>query len=132
MSEKIDRIIEDLKTLELLEASKLVAKIEEIFGVDSNVTSGVMIGAGAIASPAADVAPAEEEKTEFDVILEKIPMDKKIAVLKVVRSLTGLGLKEAKALVDTVPQALKESVNKDEAEKMKKELEEAGAQVVLK
>jgi large subunit ribosomal protein L7/L12 len=132
MSEKIDRIIKELETLELLEASRLVAKIEEVFGVDSNVSAGVMMAVPGAAAAVTENAEAVEEKTEFDVILEKIAADKKIAVLKVVRSLTGLGLKEAKALVDTVPQTLRESVNKEEAEKMKKELEEVGAEVVLK
>jgi large subunit ribosomal protein L7/L12 len=129
MSEKIERIIKELETLEFLEASKLVARIEEVFGVDSTINNNVVMNTP-IAAP--ESMAAEEEKTEFDVIIEKISADKKIAVLKVVRNLTGLGLKEAKALVDTVPQSLRQGVNKEEAEKMKKELEEAGAEIVLK
>jgi large subunit ribosomal protein L7/L12 len=130
MSNKINSIIEELKTLTLLEASELVSKIEETFGVDSSVSAGVMMGMPATAS--AGESPAEEEKTSFDLILDKIPLDKKIAVLKVVRSITGLGLKEAKELVDTVPQTLKQGVSKDEADKIQKELAEVGATVILK
>jgi len=130
MSNKIDSIIEELKTLTLLEASELVSKIEETFKVDASASTGVMMGMPAAA--ASGDSPAEEEKSSFDVVLDKIPLDKKIAVLKVVRSITGLGLKEAKALVDSVPQTLKEAVSKDEAEKIQKELTEVGAEVVLK
>lgn len=130
MSEKIEKIIKELETLEFLEASKLVTRIEEVFGVDSNISGNVVVSAPT--AIATEIVPVEEEKTEFDVILEKLPADKKIAILKVVRSLTGLGLKEAKTLVDTVPQTIRQGVNKDEAEKMKKELEENGAQIILK
>jgi large subunit ribosomal protein L7/L12 len=127
MSERIDQIVEELKTLTLLEASELVSKIEETFGVDASASVG---GAVIMAAPA--VAEIVEEKTEFDVILEAVPADKKIAVLKVVRSLTGLGLKEAKELVESAPKPIQEAVAKDAAENAKKQLEEAGATVGLK
>jgi large subunit ribosomal protein L7/L12 len=127
MSERIDQIVEELKTLTLLEASELVSKIEETFGVDASASVG---GAVIMAAPAA--AEIVEEKTEFDVILEAVPADKKIAVLKVVRSLTGLGLKEAKELVESAPKPIQEAVAKDAAENAKKQLEEAGATVGLK
>src|SRR6478735_4263710 len=129
MSEKIDKIIEELKSLTLLEASQLVKEIEETFGVDASTGGGGMMMVGA--APGAGEAAAEEN-TDFDVILEDVPADKKIAILKVVRSVTGLGLKEAKDLVESAPKTLKESLPKAEAEDIKKQLEEAGAKVVLK
>lgn len=129
MSEKIEKIIEDLKTLTLLEASELVKQIEETFGVDASTGGGGMMMMGAM--PGAGEA-AVEEKTEFDVILEDVPADKKIAILKVVRTVTGLGLKEAKDLVESAPKTLKEASPKAAAEDIKKQLEEAGAKVVLK
>jgi large subunit ribosomal protein L7/L12 len=128
-SEKIIKILRELETLELIEASKLILKIEEIFGVDSNINNIQSIPTPLV--PVIEKIEIEQEKTEFDVILTKIPTDKKIAVLKIIRSLTGLGLKEAKELVDTVPKVVKGSVNKDEAEKIKKELSEVGAEVIL-
>lgn len=133
MSEKIDLIIEDLKKLTLLEASDLVKKIEEVFQVDASVSGGVVMAApGMIDDNHNNAKNEEDEKSEFDIILDKVPSDKKIAILKVVRGLTGLGLKEAKQLVDTPPQTLKESVAKEEAEKIKKDLEDIGAAIVLK
>mgnify|MGYP003422770412 CR=1 FL=1 len=126
MSEKIDQIVEELKTLTLLEASELVTKIEETFGVDASAASGGVVMA-ATAAPAEEV----EEKTEFDVIWLTAG-EKKINVIKVVRAHTGLGLKEAKDLVDGAPKPVKEGISKDEAEKLKKEFEEAGATVDLK
>lgn len=127
MSEKINQIIEDLKTLTLLEASELVTAIEETFGVDASAAVGgpVMM---ATAGPIEEV----EEKTEFDVSLEEVPADKKIAVLKVVRGITGLGLKEAKELVESTPKAIREGVTKEIAEDVKKQIEEAGGKVVIK
>jgi len=124
MSEKIAEIVEKIKSLSLLEASELKKALEEEFGVTA---SAPMMMAGA---PAA-AAVQEEEKTEFDVILVSVG-DKKINVIKVVRAHTGLGLKEAKDLVDTAPKPVKEGISKDEAEKLKKEFEEAGATVELK
>lgn len=128
MSEKINQIIEELKTLTLLEASELVAQIEETFGVDASAAAGgtmVMAAAG---------APAEEaeEKTEFDVMLDEVPADKKIAVLKVVRGITGLGLKEAKELVESAPKLVQEGVAKEAAEDAKKQIENVGGKVSLK
>ena len=127
MSSKIDQIVEELKTLTLLEASELVSKIEETFGVDASAAVG---GGVVMAAPVA--AEEVEEKTEFTVMLDEVPADKKIAVLKVVRGLTGLGLKEAKELVEAAPKAVQEGVAKDGAEDAKKQLEEAGAKVSLK
>lgn len=127
MSEKINQIIEELKTLTLLEASELVAQIEETFGVDASAAAGgpvVMAAAG----PAEDV----EEKTEFDISLDEVPADKKIAVLKVVRGITGLGLKEAKELVESAPKVIQEAIAKDAAEDAKKQIEDAGGKVSLK
>lgn len=135
MSDKTDQILEELKTLSLLEASELVKQIEEAFGVDASASGGgMMMMPGMMpGAPAAGAeAEAEEEKTEFDVVLEEVPADKKIAVLKVVRGLTGLGLKEAKEIVEAAPKAIKEGVTKDDAEDAKKQLEEAGAKVALK
>ena len=127
MSERIDNIVEELKTLTLLEASELVSKIEETFGVDASASAGpAMVMAG----PAA--AEEVEEKTEYDLMLDEVPADKKIAVLKVVRGITGLGLKEAKDIVEAAPKTLQEGVSKDAAETAKKQLEEAGAKVELK
>lgn len=128
MSEKINQIVEDLKTLTLLEASELVTKIEETFGVDASASFG-----GAMVMAAAPAAAEEvEEQTEFDVILTEVPADKKIPILKVVRGITGLGLKEAKELVDSPPKPIQRSIAKDAAENVKKQIEEAGGKVELK
>ena len=127
MSEKITQIVEELKTLTLLEASELVTAIEETFGVDASASVG-----GNVVMAAAPIAAEEvEEKTEFNVTLEEVPADKKIAVLKVVRSLTGLGLKEAKELVESTPKVIQESLGKEAAEDAKKQIEEAGGKVSL-
>lgn len=130
MSAATDEILEKLKTLTLLEAADLVKQIEETFGVSAAAPVGGMM----MMAPGAGAAPAEEveEKTEFDVILDEVPADKKIAVLKVVRALTGLGLKEAKDLVEAAPKAVKEAIAKEAAEDAKKQLEEAGAKVSVK
>jgi large subunit ribosomal protein L7/L12 len=127
MSAATDEILEKLKSLTLLEASELVNQIEETFGVSAAATAAPVMMAGPVTA-----APEEEEKTEFDVILEEVPADKKIAILKVVRSLTGLGLKEAKELVESTPKPIKEGVAKEDAEDTKKKLEEAGAKVSVK
>jgi large subunit ribosomal protein L7/L12 len=134
MSEKTDQILEELKSLSLLEASELVKQIEEAFGVDASASGGgMMMMPGMMpGAPAGADAEPEEEKTEFDVVLEEVPADKKIAILKVVRGLTGLGLKEAKEIVESAPKAIKEGVSKDDAEDAKKQLEDAGAKVALK
>jgi large subunit ribosomal protein L7/L12 len=127
MSEKITQIVEELKTLTLLEASQLVSAIEETFGVDASAASGggMMM---AVAGPVEEV----EEKTEFDVSLDEVPADKKIAILKVVRAITGLGLKEAKELVESAPKVIQGAIPKEAAEAAKKQIEEAGGKVSLK
>lgn len=134
MSTKTDEILEQLKSLTLLEASELVKQIEEAFGVDASapVGGGMMMMAGPGGAATAAAPEPVEEQTEFDVMLEDVPADKKIAILKVVRTLTGLGLKEAKDLVEAAPKAVKEAVAKDAAEDAKKQLEEAGAKVSVK
>ncbi|GAB4380250.1 MAG: 50S ribosomal protein L7/L12 [Elainellaceae cyanobacterium] len=134
MSAKTDEILEQLKSLTLLEAADLVKQIEEAFGVDASAPSGGMMMMPAMAGGGGAAAPAEEveEKTEFDVILEEVPADKKIAVLKAVRELTGLGLKEAKELVESTPKPVKEAIAKEAAEDAKKALEEAGGKVSVK
>jgi len=127
MSEKIDQIVEELKTLTLLEASELVSKIEETFGVDASAAAG---GPMLMAGPAG-AAEEVEEKTEFNLMLDEVPADKKIAVLKVVRSLTGLGLKEAKEMVESAPKQIQEAMAKDAAEEAKKSIEAAGGKASL-
>jgi len=130
MSVATDQILEQLKSLSLLEAAELVKQIEEAFGVSAAAPVGGMM---MMASPgAAAAAEPVEEKTEFDVILESVPADKKIAVLKIVRELTGLGLKEAKDLVEAAPKAVKEAIAKEAAEDAKKRIEEAGGKVTVK
>ncbi|MBO4930413.1 MAG: 50S ribosomal protein L7/L12 [Clostridia bacterium] len=124
-TEKVMNLVEEVKGLTVLELSELVKTLEEVFGV-SAAAPVAMMGAGAAAA-----APAEEEKTEFTPTLTEIGANK-IGVIKVVRELTGLGLKEAKELVDNVPKAVKENVSKDEAESIKAKLEEAGAKVEIK
>ena len=128
MSEKLTSIIEQLKSLTLLEASELVTEIEKVFGVDTSVSVATAAAAPIAAAPA-EVA---EEKTSFDVTLTEVAADKKIAVLKIVRNVTGLGLKESKDIVDNVPKVLKEGITKDESETIKKELDTAGAKVSIK
>lgn len=123
-SEKITAMIEELKTLTVLELSELVKAVEEEFGVSA-------AAAVAVAAPAAGGAAAAEEKTEFDVVLAEAGAEK-IKVIKVVREITGLGLADAKAVVDGAPKTLKEAVAKDEAEAMKAKLAEVGATVELK
>ena len=124
MSEKIAALIEEVKGLSVMELAELVHALEDTFGVSA--------AAAAVAAPAAGAAAAaEEEKTEFDVVLKSAGANK-IAVIKVVRALTGLGLKEAKEIVDNAPKALKEGVSKDEADKIAADLKEAGAEVEVK
>lgn len=126
MSEKVTNLIEEVKALTVLELSELVKALEEEFGVSAAAPVAV-----AAAAPAAGGGAAAEEKTEFDVILKSAGANK-INVIKVVRELTGLGLKEAKEVVDGAPKALKEGVSKDDAEAMKAKLTEAGAEVEVK
>ena len=127
MSATTDQILEQLKSLSLLEASELVKQIEEAFGVSAAASAGVVMAA----APAA-AAEAAEEKTEFDVMLDSFDAAAKIKVLKAVREATGLGLGEAKALVEGAPCAIKESVSKADAEALKKAVEEAGGKVTIK
>jgi large subunit ribosomal protein L7/L12 len=130
-SPKIETIISELKTITLLEAAELVKTIEETFGVDASVGSSMMVMGMATGTPPS-TAEVAEEKTEFDLVLSEVPADKKIAILKVVRSITGLGLKEAKDLVESAPKTLQEALTKQAAETAQKQLEDAGAKVTLK
>ena len=125
MSDKVVKLIEDVKALTVLELSELVKALEEEFGVSAAAPVAVA------AAPVAGAAPAAEEKTEFDVVL-KSAGGNKIAVIKVVREITGLGLKEAKEFVDNAPKAVKEGVSKDDADAISKKLTEAGAEVEVK
>lgn len=122
----IEAILESIEKLTLLEAAELVKAMEEKYGVSAAAPVAVA------AAPAAAAAPAEDADAEVNVILASVPADKKIAVLKEVRGITGLGLKEAKDLVDGAPKAVKEGVKKEEAEAIKKQLEAAGATVEIK
>ncbi len=124
MSEKVTNVLEEIKALTVLELNELVKAIEEEFGVSAAAPVAVMAGG---AAPAA----AAEEKSEFDVVLAEAGPNK-INVIKVVREITGLGLKEAKDMVDGAPKTIKEAAGKDEAEELKKKLEDAGAKVELK
>jgi len=126
MSANLAKIVDDLSALSVLEASELSKLLEEKWGVSAAAPVAVAAAGGAAAA-----APAEE-KTEFNVILASAPADKKIGIIKVVREVTGLGLKEAKDLVEGAPKPVKEGVNKDEAEKIKKALADAGAGVEVK
>ncbi len=125
MSEKVTKLIEDVKSLTVLELSELVKALEEEFGVSAAAPVAVA------AAPAAAGAAAVEEKTEFDVVL-KSAGDNKIKVVKAVKDITGLGLKEAKAIVDEAPKTIKEKVAKEAAEDIKKQLEELGAEIEVK
>ena len=124
-SEKITNILEEIKSLTIIELADLVKAVEEEFGVSAAAPVGVVAVAGGAAAPAA------EEKTEFDVVLKSFGA-KKLDVIKAIREITGLGLKDAKDLVDGAPKTLKEGATKDEAEALKKQLEEAGATVEIK
>ena len=128
MSTATDEILDKLKSLTLLEASELVKQIEEAFGVSAAAPVGGMM---MMPGPTGDVEK-EPEQTEFSVILEEVPADKKIAILKEVRAITGLGLKEAKDLVEAAPKAVKEAIAKDAAEELKKQLEAVGAKISIK
>lgn len=126
MSEKVTNLIEEVKSLTVLELSELVKALEEEFGVSAAAPVAV-----AAAPAAGGAAPAAEEKSEFDVVLEEAGAEK-IKVIKVVREITGLGLKDAKDLVDGAPKTIKEAAPKAEADEMKKKLEEVGAKITLK
>jgi len=128
MSERIDKIVEEIKALSLLEASELVKKLEEVLGVSAAAAAPVVVAAGAGA--AAGAAPVEDQ-TEFTVVLTAVGANK-INVIKAVREVTSLGLKEAKDLVDGAPKPIKEGITKEEAEALKKKFTEAGATVEVK
>lgn len=131
MSAKTLEILEKIKTLTLLEASDLIKKIEETFGVDASISAsaGMMM---AMPTSTKQEESVVEEKTEFDVILQEVPTPKRITVVKAIRTLTSLGLKDAKDLMDSIPKAICEAVSKEKAEEAKKLLEEAGAVVIIK
>ena len=131
MSAKTDKILESLKALSLLEASELVSQIEEAFGVSAAPSAGVVMAAPGAAPGGAGAEPVEE-KSEFDVVLESFEASAKIKVLKAVREATGLGLGDAKAMVEAAPKTIKEGVSKDDAESLKKAIEEVGGKVTLK
>jgi large subunit ribosomal protein L7/L12 len=129
MSERIEKIVEEIKGLSLLEASELVKRLEEVLGVSAAAAAPVVVTAAG-AAPAGGAAPVEEQ-TEFTVILTAVGANK-INVIKAVREVTSLGLKEAKDLVDGAPKPIKEGINKEEAEALKKKFTEAGATVEVK
>lgn len=130
MSTTTAEIIEKLKSMTLLEAAELVSEIEKTFGVDASApTGGGFVGAATTSG--AEIQETVEEKTTFDVILEEVPDDKRVPVLKVIRTLTSLALKEAKEFTTSLPKAVKESVSKEEAEAAKSQLEQAGGKVKI-
>ncbi len=126
---KMEEFVSYIENLTLLQASKLVKVLEERLGVSAAAPAAVAVAAPAVGGAA---APAEEEKTEFDVVLAGFDAAKKIGIIKIVREVTGLGLAESKALVDGAPKPLKTGIAKDEANELKKKLEEAGAKVEVK
>jgi large subunit ribosomal protein L7/L12 len=128
VSKSLDQIVDDLSALSVLDMSKLKTLLEDKWGVKAAAAAPMMMAA----APAAGAAPADAESTEFQVTLEKSPDDKKIGVIKVVREVTGLGLKEAKDIVDTAPKVLKASCNKTEAEEISKKVIAAGGQATVK
>lgn len=129
MITKVHKIIEELKSLTLLEAAELVEQIESTFDVNASVSANT----GMMMEPnSREVAESVPQQTEFSIVLQEVPQAKKISILKVVRSVTGLGLKEAKNLVESCPQTLKENLSGSDIEDVKKKLEEAGAKVIIK
>jgi large subunit ribosomal protein L7/L12 len=131
---KVEEAFEIITGLSVLEAAELVKMMEDKLGISAAAPAGGMMMAAmpGVAAPAAADAEPEEEQTEFDVILEEVPGDKKIAILKIVREITGLGLKDAKEVVESAPKPVKEGANKEDAEAAKKKLEDAGAKVSVK
>lgn len=130
----VDDIMDKLKGLTLLEASELVKEIEDTFGVDASAGGGGMMMAmpGMMGGGGEAAAEEKEEQTEFDVVLSDVPADKKIAILKIVRTITGLGLKEAKDMVEKAPVTIKEAAAKDEVDSIKAQIEEAGGKIEAK
>jgi large subunit ribosomal protein L7/L12 len=129
---KIDLIIESLGNLNLLESRDLVKELERIFNVDTSIPSQPTPVAGAAGAAAISTPEIVEEKTSFDILLTQVPADKKIPILKIIRTVTGLGLKESKEIVDNIPKLIKAGTTKEESETIKKELEAAGATVTIK
>lgn len=129
MNEKLETIINQLKSLTLLEAADLVKEIEKTFGIDTSIAVSAPMASSV---PMAAATEAVEEKASFEITLSEVPADKKIAILKIVRTITGFGLKESKDIVDNAPKVIKEGVTKEESDKIKKELEDAGAKVLIK
>ncbi len=129
MTNQIINLIEQLKSLTLIETSELVKEIERVFNVDVSLQA---IPQASTPVVNAEIIKPVEEKTSYDIVLTEVPTDKKIAILKVVRTITGLGLKESKEIVDNIPKLVKEGVTKDESEVLKKELETAGAKIAIK
>jgi large subunit ribosomal protein L7/L12 len=129
MNQKINQILENLETLTLLETTQLITKIKEIFNI--NIDSNINFDNKNIINPDIISDNAENKKSLFTISLTEIPLDKKIAVLKIVRTITGLGLKESKDIVDNIPKVLKENISKEEIDKIKNELESIGAQVQI-
>ncbi len=130
MSTTTNEIIEKLKSITLLEAAELVAQIEETFGVDASAPAGGALLAAPVAA-GSSTQEVVEEKTTFDVIIEEVPSDKRVPVLKVIRNLTSVDLKEAKESVSSLPKAIQQGVSKEDAEKAKEQLEQAGAKVKI-
>lgn len=131
MNEKVNNLINELKTLTLIEAATLVKEMETVFGID--ISTVIPVSAPiSNTNPLVENIEKVEEKTNFEVLLNEVPTDKRISILKVVRNITGLGLKESKEIVDTVPKVLKQGITKEEAENIKKELESVGAGVIIK
>jgi large subunit ribosomal protein L7/L12 len=134
-TEKTNKLIEEIKNLTLLEAYQLVKELEKIFEIEKVVTISnqpISLSNANLGIDQSNTPVAVQEKTAFDVILSDVPGDKKIGILKIVRTITGFGLKESKDIVDNVPKSIKEGVTKEESEKIKAELENAGAKVLIK
>ncbi len=133
MNTKLEAIIEELKTLTLAEAAELVKGIEKTFDVDASISATPVMSLSPVVTVSAPKAEeVAEEKSSFDIILTDVPAEKKIAILKVIRNVTGLGLKESKEMVENLPKTVKENSTKEESETIRKELEAAGAKVTLK
>lgn len=132
MITKINKILEELKTLTLIECADLIKEMEIIFNINTSISLNTTNSNSKIENNIQNNSIEIEEKTAFDIFLSEVPVDKKIAILKIVRNITGLGLKESKEIVDNVPKLIKEAVTKEESEIIKKELETAGAKIIIK
>lgn len=132
---KINNLIEEIKNLTLADAYQLVKELEKAFEIEKNFLSPIQVSGSSISGAGSENQTSQtstQEKTSFDIILNEVPGDKKIGILKIVRTITGLGLKESKDIVDNIPKTLKEGITKEECEKIKAELETAGAKVLIK